>query len=213
MKQLISATLIPIRKLLFLSTICLLAFGCYPETGGENVDDFDLVYTTYSPEFNFNTTYTYSLPDQVIDLDDSEDNDPEYINAASSTAILSAVKTNLDALGWTEVEADVAKVVIVAAGFDETFLSYNPGWWDWYYPWYPGWGWGYPGYYPGYVSGYSTGSVLVQMTYPEDTNSDNEVPVVWLGALNGLLQGGQENISSRITTNLNQAFSQPPFNN
>ncbi|MDW5288919.1 DUF4136 domain-containing protein [Formosa sp. PL04] len=213
MKQLLSATLFPMRKLLFLSSICLLALGCYPDRGGESVDDFDAVYTTYSPEYNFEATYTYSLPDNVVDLDDSEENSPEYIDQEYSNAILGTVRTNLNALGWTEVTTDEAEVVIVAAAFDQTFLSYNPGWWNWYYPWYPGWGWGYPGYYPGYVSGYTSGSILVQMTYPEDTNSDNEVPVIWLGALNGLIQGSEQNIISRITTNINQAFSQPPFNN
>lgn len=201
------------RWLLF-SAVAFLLYGCYPD-GGEYVEDFDAVYTNYEQDFNFNTTYTYSIPDKVMDLDDSEENDPEYIDQVYADAILNTVKANLDAMGWTEVSANSnPDIVVVAAAFDQTFISYNPWWWDWYYPWYgPDWGWYYPGYYPGYVSGYSSGSVLVQMTYPEDTNSDNEVPVVWLGALNGLLQGSESNILGRITIGLNTAFNHPPFNN
>jgi hypothetical protein len=48
------------------------------------------------------------------------------------------------------------------------------------------------------------------MTYPSGVR-DNEVPVIWLGALNGLLQGSDANLVNRINTNLNQAFLQPPF--
>ncbi|WP_067150045.1 DUF4136 domain-containing protein [Pseudotamlana agarivorans] len=212
MKHFAAAKLTSIMRLFFLSSVLLLALGCYPE-GGQNVDDFDLVYTDYSADFNFDTNYTYSLPDKVIDLDSDED-DPTYIDEEYSDAILGTVKTNLNSLGWTEVSAQDADIVIVTGAFDENFIYFQPWWWDWYYPWYgPDWGWYYPGYYPGYISGYSTGSVLIQMTYPADTNSDNEIPVVWLGALNGLLQGGQASIVNRIDSNIDQAFNQPPFNN
>ncbi|MDO6761446.1 DUF4136 domain-containing protein [Tamlana sp. 2_MG-2023] len=193
--------------------MCLLVFGCYPE-GGEYVEDYDALYTNYDPEFDFGATYTYSIPDKVLDLDESSEGDAVYIDQPYSSAILETLISNLNALGWTKVAPENADVVLVTGAFDDTYIAYNPWWWDWYYPWYgPGWGWYYPGYSPGYVSGYSTGSVIVQMTYPDGTSADDEVPVVWLGALNGLLQGGQNNIISRVTSNLDQAFNQPPFNN
>ncbi|WP_066223419.1 DUF4136 domain-containing protein [Formosa haliotis] len=203
-----------LRVFLQLACLAMLLTSCYPG-GAEYVEDYDAVYTNYSSDFNFNTTYSYSLPDRVIKVgNNNDDDDTEYINEAYSDAILSNLRSNLNALGWTEVSVDAnPEVVVLASGFDQSFYYYyNPWYWDWYYPWYgPNWGWYYP-FTPGYVSGYKTGSVLVQMTVPDDAE-DNKIPVVWMAALNGLLQGGQANIVNRIDTNLDQAFSQSPFNN
>ena len=211
--------LVKIKKGLMLlagAALVLLSFGCYPDQP-EFVEEYDVVYTNYSPDHNFDADYTYSLPDEVLLLDDSRDpNDPpEFIDPQFSEAILSNLRKNLNALGYTEVDEDVEDpdLIILASAFDTQFIYfYNPGYWCWYYPWYCGPGWGYPGYAPGYVSGYTTGTVLVQMTFEEEL-SDDEIPVVWTGTLNGLLQGSDANIIGRIDRNLDQAFQQPPFAN
>ncbi|GGZ75244.1 DUF4136 domain-containing protein [Algibacter mikhailovii] len=193
-------------KLLFLFSAFLFIFNCNPE-GGEYVSDYDLVYTNYSPEYDFNKTYTYSLPEGVIKIDGEDDDDPEFIDKVYSDAILSNLKTNLDAMNWTEVDAsDSPDIVIVASAFDQSFYYYFPP------PGYPGWGWWYPGYIPGYVSGYKTGSILIQMTVPKDA-TNNEIPVNWICGVNGLLQGSTAYVIDRIDRNLNQAFKQAPFNN
>jgi hypothetical protein len=41
---------------------------------------------------------------------------------------------------------------------------------------------------------------------------NNQLPVVWLCGLNGLLQGSDASIIARIGTNIDQAFTHPPFN-
>ena len=203
------------RLMLSASTLAqMLLMGCYPEQP-EFVEDYDVVYTNYSTDFNFTNSYTFSLPDAVLKLDDNRDPDapPEFIDAKFGDVILANIEQNLTSRGWTKVVEDAdPQIVILASAFDTQFLYfYNPGYWCWYYPWYCGPGWGYPGYAPGYVSGYTTGTVLVQMTQEEDL-SDDEIPVVWTGSLNGLLQGSDANIIGRIDRNLDQAFSQPPFN-
>ena len=189
----------------------LLLLGCYPEQP-QYVEEYDVVYTNYAPEFNFNNTYTYSLPEGVLLLDDSRgpDDPPEFIDSKFGDVILENIRQNLDAKGWTEVdEAAGPDIVILPSAFDTQFVYfYDPGYWCWYYPC---WGWWYPGYAPGYVTGYTTGTVLVQMTDPNGVQND-EVPVVWTAAINGLLQGSDSNIIGRIDRNLDQAFTQPPFN-
>ena len=192
--------------------VVLLLMGCYPDQP-EFVEEYDVVYTNYSPEYDFNTDYTYSLPDGVLLIDEDRDpsDPPEFIEDQFGDAILSNLRQNLNAQGWTEVDdPEDAERVILASAFDTTFIYYyNPGYWCWYYPC---WGWGYPGYNPGYVTGYQTGTVLVQMTDPNGVQN-NEVPVIWTGTLNGLLQGSDANIIGRIDRNLDQAFDQPPFAN
>ena len=189
----------------------VLLLGCYPEQP-QYVEEYDVVYTNYAPDFNFNNTYTYSLPEGVLVLDDKRgpDDPPEFIDSKFGDVILENIRQNLSANGWTEVdEAAGPDIVILPTAFETDFLYfYDPGYWCWYYPC---WGWWYPGYAPGYVTGYTTGTVLVQMTDPNGVQND-EVPVVWTAAINGLLQGSDANIIGRIDQNLDQAFTQPPFN-
>lgn len=201
------------RNYLFVLFI-LFGFGCYPG-GPEYVDELDVVYTNYDESFNFVDTYTYSLPPGVIDINErvSANDPPEFIDDEFGNAILNEVRANMNALGWTEVDEDEnPDIIMLASAFStSTYYYYDPGWWWWYYPGYaPGWGWGYPGYFPGYVTGYTTGTVLIQMTDPNAISGD-EVPVVWTCAFNGLLQGSDANIISRIESNIDQAFTHNPF--
>lgn len=201
------------KKYHFLLILLGLSFGCYPG-GPEFVEELDVVYTNYDPEFNFGTNYTYALPPGVLDVtDEIFDGSPEYIDDKFGDPILNGVRENLNALGWTEVDESAnPDLIILASAFEQsTYFYYDWGWWGGWYPGYgPGWGWGYPGYFPGYISGYTTGTVLLQMTDPRAIE-DDEVPVVWLGAFNGLLQGSDSNIISRIEVNIDQAFTQDPF--
>ncbi|MDM9632730.1 DUF4136 domain-containing protein [Robiginitalea aurantiaca] len=207
----------PLKNLGLLASVALafLIVSCYPDRP-EFVEEYDVVYTNYSPDYSFNADYTYSLPEAVLLLDDSRDpNDPpEFIDPEFSNVILDNLRKNLNAQGYTEVDEEAGPdLIILASAFDTQFLYvYNPGYWCWYYPWYCGPGWGYPGYAPGYVSGYTTGTLLIQMT-AADGLTENEVPVIWTGTLNGLLQGSDANIIGRIDRNLDQAFKQPPFDN
>jgi hypothetical protein len=200
------------RLIIYLFSFLLI--GCYPE-GAEFVDELDVAYTNYDPDFNFGNVSTYSLPDRVIDITgDTFNGNQEYIDQEFSDAILNNLKDNLDAMGWTEIdEEDSPDVIILASAFSTTTLYYYDWcWWDWYYPGYcGGWNWYYPGYSPGFVSGYSTGTVLLQMVEPGGVQN-NQLPVVWLCGLNGLLQGSDASIIARIGTNIDQAFTHPPFN-
>lgn len=202
------------HNLLKFLSLCslLLIIGCYPYADDNNVSDYDSVYTDYDSEFNFTKTYTYILPTGVVKVDgNTRPSDiPEYIDKAYSDAVLNATRENLNEMGWTELtesSPEDPEIVISAIGFDQTFLFYDYGYW-----WNYGWGWYYP-YPPVYVSGYKTGSIVINMTDPNDLNEENEVPVVWLGAFNGILQGNKSSVLSRIDRNVNQAFKQAPFNN
>jgi len=105
-------------------------------------------------------------------------------------------------------------------GVDNSYYVWYPGWgyWGWwpgwgYWPGYgPGWGWGYPGYV-GRVT-YETGTVFVDMIDPNDPApavEPPEIPVVWTGALRGILSGGAATAATRIVDGLNQAFDQSPY--
>ena len=229
-------------KRLFLNlSIALLAIsggvilhGCYPDNS-ISVSETDIVLTGYYDSVNFTTLSTYYMPDTVFPIrDDTTDKSP----VENETLILSQIEQNMQAYGYTRVyytdtttEPDLMMAVSAI-----TVTTVSVGWW---YPYYPGWGWGwgwgwykkapkgtdywyggYPGYYPPgwgwggvpYYSSYTTGTLLMEMTNPNDhrvIDNDTVIPLYWAGGINGVLSSGSN--SSRITGGIDQAYTQSPY--
>ncbi len=189
--------------------------GCYPEQP-EYIDEYDLVYTNHSPDFDFQAQNTYSLPDSVVILgsaDIEEGQSPDMVDPAFGNKIIAQIRSNMNGLGWVEVDdPDSADVVILPSAIKTLNVDayyYYGGYWGWYYP-YWGYGWYYPGYYPTYTS-YTTGSLVVQMTVPRDLSPAENVPVPWIGLMNGLLEGSDASILERVTTGIDQMFKQSEY--
>jgi hypothetical protein len=138
-------------------------------------------------------------------------------NTTFDDEILETLEDNLNALGWTRaVGADTttADIVVTSAVFGQDNTTCY-AWWDYwgywwgYYPPYPGYG------YPGYVScsSFKTGTLIVQMVDRSIEAGDNELPIYWLGALNGLVEGNNQSIAQRIKSSIDQMFEQSPYLN
>lgn len=202
-------------RALGLVSMALLA-GCYPQ-GPEYIDEYDLVLTNFSPTFDFTTTTTYSLPDSVIkisgDLIDGEN--PDMVSPVYGDEILDDIRQNMNERGWEEVdEANDPDVILLPSVFTSTTVSYyyDSYYWGWYYPYY-GYGWYYPGYYPAYVTSYTTGTLMIQMTDPNDPAASDNIPVVWTAAFNGLAEGSTSGLVVRIDEAIDQAFDQSAYLN
>lgn len=206
-----------------LTFVVLLVFGsCHPD-GPENIEDMDIVYTDYDPDFNFSEQNTFAIPDSIVLIDNqsylayAEDSIPETVDPVYGDPILNQIRENMLDLGWTEVDrTENPDVVVLVTASRTTNLFYNYDWryWDWYYPGaYTGFGWYYPGYSPGYVSSYRTGSLMIQMANVANIGVNNNVPVVWLSVINGVLEGSTENIGNRLRQTIDQAFAQSPYLN
>ncbi len=196
----------PIISVLFM--IGVIFTGCL-SIDDSYIEDYDSVYTDYYDQFDFSTSYTYSLPDEVVKKDENtNENDPkEPIDKDYSDAILNAIRKNLTNKGWTEVDQNAnPQVPMNVTAFDKTYLYIYYDWWYWY------WGWYYP-FPPSYITGYKTGSVAIEMGDSSVTNDDGHHPVVWLGTFNGILSGSKSSIIQRIEKNVDQAFKHDPFNN
>jgi hypothetical protein len=176
----------------------LLFTGCYPETP-DYIEEYDLIYTDRSPTFDFQAANTYALPDSVVlitgNLDDGEL--PEMVNAQYGDLIIQQIRDNMDSRGWTEVAATAEPDVVIL-------------YWGWYYPYY---GYGYGGYYPTYATSYETGTLFMQMNDPSDISGTGSVPIVWMGVINGLVEGSQASINERVLTDIDQAFAQSEYLN
>jgi len=192
-------------------TLFVLFAACYPQ-GPEYIEDLDLVVTHHDASFDFKTLGTYALPDEVVKLTGNvtEGDEVEFVDPVYANPILASIRENMNALGWTEVDKGDADVLILPMATSSTYAFWYYDWWywDWWYP-YDWWGWYYP--YPIYGGAYTTGSLFIQMTYPDGTSAADNIPVIWSGIFNGLLEGGTANINDRIETSIDQAFDQSPY--
>jgi len=209
--------------------------GCYPDDA-LSYSETDIVLTGYYDSVDFKTVSTYYLPDTVFPIrDDTTDKTP----VKDSDAIIARIESNMQSYGYTRVYYsdelnEEPDLMIAVAAISTTTVTV--GWW---YPYYPGWGWGwgwykkaprdtnywyggYPGYYPPgwgwggmpYYSSYTTGTLLMEMTNPNDyrvVDGDTVTPMYWAGGVNGVLSSGSN--TSRITGGIDQAFEQSPYLN
>jgi hypothetical protein len=194
--------------------------ACSPK-GAEYYEELDLVYTNYSPDYDFAAQKTYAIPDSVIKItgDAFEDPDgngrPSMVSPTYGDLIISELKKNMAANGWTLVNKNAnPDVILLPSATTTTNVYYWYDWyyWGWYYPgWYPGWGWYYPGYYPPQVSSYRTGSIFVQMVDVAPHVAGDNIPVVWSSIFNGLAEGSTDDLLSRIQKGIGKAFAQSPY--
>lgn len=208
-------------------TLVLLIFlsGCYPE-GPEFVEELDVVYTDYDPEFNFAEQNTYAIPDSIVLIRDQNftptngDTLPDFVEPEFGDVILERIRQNMNEIGWTEVEeAENADMLLLVTATTNTNISYRYDWryWDWYGPGFlpgggfAGGGWYYPGYTPVIRSDFRTGTLMIQMANPSEAGVNNNVPVEWIAVINGLLEGSRANLRDRIDTTIDQAFAQSPY--
>jgi hypothetical protein len=227
--------LLNLSLVLILPLGILLLDGCYPNDA-LSVGETDIVLTGYYDSVDFKTLKTYFLPDTVFPVrDDTTDKSP----VPNSDLIINEIEKNMSSYGYTRVaydpEAPEPDLMMGVAAISTTTVTV--GWW---YPYYPGWGWGwgwyknssadrdtdywyypgYPGYYPPgwgwggvpYYSSYTTGTLLMELTNPNDyrvLGNDTVVPMYWAGGVHGVLSSGSN--TSRISNGIDQAFTQSPY--
>lgn len=230
MKKLLSSLSIAVLSIAGM----VIMHGCYPNDDALSYSETDITLTGYYDSVDFTKLKTYYLPDTVFPVrDDTTDKTP----VENSDLILSQIETNMTSYGYTRVYFDEGveepDLMMAVAAISTTTVTV--GWW---YPYYPGWGWGwgwykkaprdtnywygYPGYYPPgwgwggvpYYSSYTTGTILMEMSNPNDhrlVDGDTVVPMYWAGGVNGVLSSGSN--TTRITDGIDQAFEQSPYLN
>ncbi len=181
--------------------------ACYPQ-GAEFVDELDLVLTDYDDSYDFGTRTTYTINDDIPLIGTTP---PSDLDGPTPAVILTRIKSIMEARGYEEVDADEEPDMHLLVGAIEVKTTVvgcggGGGWWG-YYPGYPSGCW-YPVAYS-----YSTGSILMTL-WDKDSlpNADNDTtPPEWEAGINGLLQGSQSSITTRIQNSIDQAFAQSPY--
>jgi len=190
--------------LLFFSASVMVLQGCYPYDS-LTPEDTDVVITFYEKGTNFSNLVSYALPDTVYTFDSNGDIVPnEDISSSNANAILNSVNSNMQEMGYEPQQGNPsgADVLMVAIATSSTWVSGGCYYGYWSY-WYPAYGWCYPVAYT-----YTVGSVFVVMLDPAKSG-DNKA--VWFAACNGILSSSNSSNTSRINSDISQAFNQSPY--
>src|SRR5690349_6514076 len=111
----------------------LSATACYPDRAVDSTSEFATVTTLYDKAAPFGSVTKYAMPDTVLYVP----KDSAEVPAATQNAVLSAIRTQLNLLGWQEVvnpSATNPVDVYVVSSITKTknvFVGYG-GWWDYW---------------------------------------------------------------------------------
>ena len=218
-------------KLSFRNTLIFLLAGasfiicsCAPDAGLNDVSDYDVVVTLFDRNIDFSTFETFGVLDSVVHFQDPDNPDYGNVNREYDDLILSETVEHLKALGYVvelgpQLHTPDVFVTITVASVDWISSINDPYDFDDLWGWYPDW----PDYdpewevqYPYYSSvsyqSYSTGTILIQMLDMKNRDyNSNTIPVVWVGAINGILEDSAASLEERITQKIEQCFTQSPY--
>jgi Domain of unknown function (DUF4136) len=164
----------------------------------------EAVYTQQNPATDFKPITTYYL-DPVMKVME----DQQTTSAAVPDAILGAIRTNMDALGYQEVGAglvnppDTADVGVHVSLLKGTGAVYYPGYWCDY--------WTYYGCYYGwsYAGTYRFGSVVLDMGDLRPP-PPSQLQVLWGAMVYGVASTTATDIP-RAVDGVNRAFAQSQY--
>lgn len=193
-------------------------WSCQTEPDSEMLIDQMVVSTNFDPEADFSSYTTFAIPSDTIGFQSNSSSDT-IITASNSDfprPVLSAIRNNIEQLGYTRVgrneDPDIGVNVMVVNDYnvfqDIVYPNYYgyPG--SYYYPGYYGYGSYYS--YP-YVNtyAYNTGVLIVEMVDLRNRTPDNKVKVVW-DAYMGDVYSTIDRIR-QSTEAIDQAFLQSPY--
>jgi len=221
------------KKIQLTVTLVFMAFtgmflaSCYP-SDSVSYSDLDVVATIYDESTDFKTFKTYVVPDTIVHLIDTVDDENNVdISRAYDDQILGLVNQNMVNYGYVnepnpaENHPDVVVTISAMATKNTQVWTWYPYYWGWYWPYYKGtdywWGY-YPPYWGGgtYVTTYTTGTIIMNMLNLEEhggtiTPEVDTINAVWIGTVNGLIGSSTSTNISRIDYTINQAFEQSQY--
>ena len=176
--------------------------SCYP---GDQLttEEADVVVTLFDDQTDFSTLQSYAMPDTIIHL--VPDSSSDDIRRDFDDEILAQVASEMAAKGFTrESDPNNADAFMLISATTREQVGYTGYPWGGYWGWYPWYGGG------GTIYTYRSGTVFMQLLDPAQADSTEEkIPTVWIGAINGLVQGNT--IEERIADGIRQAFAQSSY--
>lgn len=206
------------RKICYFLIVMIgtVGWACQTEPDSAELIDQMVVSTNYDPEADFTAYSTYAIPTDTIGFVSNKSTDTLITSPSSSFPrhVLSAIRSNLEARGYTRVDKkenpDLGVNVMVVNDFNifQELVYPNYGYPGNFYPGYYGYGSFYA--YP-YVNtyAYNTGVLIIELVDLKNRTANNQVAVVWDAYLGDVYSTIDRNAQSAAA--IEQAFIQSPY--
>jgi hypothetical protein len=100
------------KKILFISTLALLAVACHKEPYPQDSDNEYLVYTAPAKNVDFNNYVTFDIPDSLLIIGQSEK--PVYSQSNNALALIQAFRTNMENMGYIYILRQIQMQILVS---------------------------------------------------------------------------------------------------
>lgn len=203
-----------------LGVVLWVATACYP---GEidSASQTDVVLTFHAQGADFAANNTLSMPDSIVDIGVAAGGVSSFDHQYDAQ-ILAKIQANFESMGYTFVDPPTqpnAIVLVSGVAVDNYSAWAAYPWWG-YWGWWGGWApysyspsssWYYP-WTPVVVTSYKSGTLFINLVDPDVTPpAAGQATSLWGAALNGMLEGTNSEILSRINNSITQAFVQSPY--
>lgn len=205
------------KKILFISTLVLLAVACQKEPYPQDGDNEYLVYTAPAKDADFSDYATFDIADSLLVIGQSAK--PEYSQSNNALALIQAFRTNMEKLGYIYTpdnpDADLG-IQLTYMIKTERFLQYynDPYWWLDYPGYWPSGYWGnWTGfYYPRPVTyTYTTNAFLADIVNLTTEEDGKPLEILWTAYIGGPAGSSLQGDIQKMQAAVDQAFVQSPY--
>jgi hypothetical protein len=179
----------------------LIVAGCESE-GSNTPSDTVISYSDNTVSFAAFSTYA------LVESEEDPENPPPNVSEGDKQALISAIISNMNALGYVQVAEDEADLLISSFGFIETLEAMVTGY---YYEYYYGWYW-YDKYwyYDEDEVEFDVVTVVVDAVDVKNKEIEEDDRLVFRGNAFGIFADEPSESANRITDAVNQIFDEWP---
>ncbi|MBO5419708.1 MAG: DUF4136 domain-containing protein [Bacteroidales bacterium] len=205
------------KRLLFISTLALLAIACHKEPYLQDYDGEYLVYTAPAEDVEFADYQTFDIVDSVLVIGQTKK--PYYSQSKNAMALIHEFRKDMEKLGYIYTPSDPAAQLGIQVTFverTERYVQYydDPYWWLDYPGYWPASYWGdWNGwYYPRPVTySYTTNALIGEMVDLTAEKEDGKLKIVWSAYIGGPASYSINYDVKRMMNSIDQAFKQSPY--
>lgn len=207
------------KRIIFLSTLALLALACQKEPYSQDGDGEYLVYTSPAKDVDFSKFRTFDIADSVLVIGQTKE--PFYSKSDNALALIQAYRTNMEKLGYIYLPSNPDAQLGIQVTFAENtqkFVRYydDPYWWLDYPGYWPAGYWGnWTGWYYPYpvVYSYTTNALITDMVDLTAGEQDGKLKIIWSCYIGGPASASINYDVKRMSAAVDQAFVQSPYLN
>ena len=205
------------KRILFISTLALLALACQKEPYSQDADGEYLVYTAPAKDVTFSNFRTFDIADSVLVIGQTKK--PYYSKSDNALALIQAYRTNMEKLGYIYLPSNPDAqlgIQVTYAERTERFVQYydDPYWWLDYPGYWPAGYWGnWTGwYYPYPVTyTYTTNALIADMVDLTAGEENGKLKIIWSCYIGGPASASINYDVKRMSAAVDQAFAQSPY--